>query len=318
MVKLGNAIYGKDKVRVFRIVRNGPVHDVAEYNVCALLQGDIETSFTQADNSVVVATDTIKNATYLIAKSSPHVLNPVLFALHLGIHFVTTYPHIHKSQIRLEKLKWSRIVIPNAGGSTGDGMPPGHKHSFVRDGEEKETVEVWVDATKGTDDLSATIKAGLKDLLLLKSSGSAFENFHTDEYTTLRPASDRIFSTAVDASYTLISPPSSLLTLSGLGQLGSVFDYSTIAQNVKSATIETFALDESASVQATLYKTAEKVLAENKDVVDITYRMPNKHYIPVDMEYFRGTKNVSPPEVAEVFVPVDAPSGYIEATISRE
>jgi urate oxidase len=99
------------------------------------------------------------------AKSSPHVLNPVLFALHLGIHFVATYPHIHKSQIRLEKLKWSRIVLPNAGGSAGDGIPPGHKHSFVRDGEEKETVEVWVDATKGTDDLSATIKAGLKDLL---------------------------------------------------------------------------------------------------------------------------------------------------------
>jgi len=98
----------------------------------------------------------------VIAKTSPHVLNPVLFALHLGIHFVTTYPHIHKSQIRLERLKWSRIALANAGGSAGD---PGHKHSFVRDGEEKETVEVWVDATKGTDGLSATIKAGLKDLL---------------------------------------------------------------------------------------------------------------------------------------------------------
>ena len=149
----------------------------------------------------------------------------------------------------------------------------------------------------------------------MKSSGSAFENFHTDEYTTLKPASDRIFSTAVDASYTLASPPSSLLTLSGLGQLGSLFDYSTITQSVRSATIETFALDESASVQATLYKTAEKVLAENKDIVDITYRMPNKHYIPVDMEYFHGTKNVSPPQVAEVFTPVDAPR-YVDALCS--
>ena len=119
----------------------------------------------------------------------------------------------------------------------------------------------------------------------------------------------------MDASYTLASPPSSLLTLSGLGQLGSLFDYSTITQSVRSATIETFALDESASVQATLYKTAEKVLAENKDIVDITYRMPNKHYIPVDMEYFHGTKNVSPPQVAEVFTPVDAPR-YVDALCS--
>ena len=142
---------------------------------------------------------------------------------------------------------------------------------------------------------------------VLKSSGSAFEGFITDEYTTLKPVSDRIFSTAVDASYTLTPPPSSLLTISNLSQLGSLFNYITIAQKVRTATIETFASDESASVQATLYKTAERVLEENGDVVNITYRLPNKHYIPVDMEYFKGTKNVSPPGVAEVFTPVDAP-----------
>lgn len=93
----------------------------------------------------------------VIAKLSPHVLDPVLFALHLGIHFVTTYPHIHKSNVTVEKLKWSRIVL--------EGAPEGHNHSFVRDGEEKETVDVWVDGTAGTDKLTATIKAGLKDLL---------------------------------------------------------------------------------------------------------------------------------------------------------
>lgn len=48
---------GKDKVRVFRIVRNGDWHDVVEYTICALVEGKIETSYTQADNSCVVATD---------------------------------------------------------------------------------------------------------------------------------------------------------------------------------------------------------------------------------------------------------------------
>jgi len=51
------ARYGKDKVRVFRIVRTGDFQEVVEYNVCSLLEGDIETSYTKADNSVVVATD---------------------------------------------------------------------------------------------------------------------------------------------------------------------------------------------------------------------------------------------------------------------
>ena len=77
-IGLTAARYGKDKVRVFRIVRGEKWHDIVEYNVCTLLEGDIATryaahinyltrtgysdelidiSYTQADNSVVVATD---------------------------------------------------------------------------------------------------------------------------------------------------------------------------------------------------------------------------------------------------------------------
>lgn len=35
------ARYGKDKVRVFRVVRDGDWHQVVEYNVCTLLEGGI-------------------------------------------------------------------------------------------------------------------------------------------------------------------------------------------------------------------------------------------------------------------------------------
>ncbi|KAG8678641.1 hypothetical protein FRC09_019670, partial [Ceratobasidium sp. 395] len=175
MSSLTAARYGKDKVRVFRIVRDGDKHTVVEYIVRALLEGNIATSYTQADNSVVVATDSIKNTCYVIAKTSPHVLSPELYALHLGAHFVTKYPHIHKAFIDIEQLKWTRIDV--------EGTP--HKHSFVRDGEEKIVVKVEVDATAGKDKASATVEAGIKDLLVLKSTGSAFEGFIRDEYTTL-------------------------------------------------------------------------------------------------------------------------------------
>jgi len=59
-------------------------------------------------------------------------------------------------------------------------------------------------------------------------------------------------------------------------------------------------------VQATLYKTAQQIIAENPTVASITYRLPNKHYIPVNLDFFK-LPNVSPPEVAEVFAPVEAP-----------
>jgi len=40
---LAEARYGKDKVRVFRVVREGETHHVVEYNVQVLLEGDLET-----------------------------------------------------------------------------------------------------------------------------------------------------------------------------------------------------------------------------------------------------------------------------------
>lgn len=44
--KLAAARYGKDEVRVFRVIKPsnpGGQHQVVEYNVCLLLEGDIET-----------------------------------------------------------------------------------------------------------------------------------------------------------------------------------------------------------------------------------------------------------------------------------
>lgn len=43
-VTLSHARYGKQAIRVFRIVRSGDLHTVVEYNVTALLEGDIATS----------------------------------------------------------------------------------------------------------------------------------------------------------------------------------------------------------------------------------------------------------------------------------
>ena len=46
---LTTARYGKDKVRVFRVVRDpeSKVHDVVEYNVTVLVEGAIETRCAQ-------------------------------------------------------------------------------------------------------------------------------------------------------------------------------------------------------------------------------------------------------------------------------
>ncbi|OAX41919.1 uricase [Rhizopogon vinicolor AM-OR11-026] len=313
---LTHARYGKDFIRVFRVVRGSEFHHIVEYNVSVMLEGDIESSYTVADNSVVVATDSMKNITYYLAKTSPHILSPERFALHLGTYIVSKYAHIHRAIITIEKLRWSRIAL-------GANDQP-HPHSFIRDGDDKHTVEVEVDASAGKDNLSAKVTSGIADLLVLKTAGSAFYGYIRDEHTTLMEVDDRILSTSVDLAYTFaplsLSPPSDAKKLDftipeGFAP-GSVWDADNVVARARNATLDIFALDDSASVQATLFKMGQRVIAENAGVVSVTYKLPNKHYIPVNMNYI-GIDNTTPAN-AEVFVPTSAPSGLISATISRK
>ncbi|KAF9231346.1 hypothetical protein BU15DRAFT_56253 [Melanogaster broomeanus] len=318
-VTLKSARYGKDKVRLFRVKREGTFHYVVEYNVTVLVEGDIDVSYTEADNAVVVATDSMKNITYYLAKVSDHILIPERFALHLATHILSRYAHLHKAFITIEQLRWSRINV-----STEE-KP--HSHSFYRDGDDKRVVNVVVSAYSGDGkNLTGTVSAGISDLLVLKSTGSAFEGFIRDEYTTLVEVPERILSTSVDLTYTF-SPVSipiptdpKVLDFSVPKNLeaegtGSVWDAVGVAERARTTTLDMFA-DESASVQASLFKMAQRVIAENAGIQEVTYKLPNKHYIPVDMKYI-GVDNMTPSQ-AEVFVPVAAPSGLISATISRK
>merc|ERR1711939_709212 len=98
MSQLSYARYGKDNIRLYKVKRNGDgTQDVVEMTVRILLEGDIETSYTEADNSVVVATDTQKHTCYILAKQNP-IQPPELFASIIGDHFVSKYSHIHACQ----------------------------------------------------------------------------------------------------------------------------------------------------------------------------------------------------------------------------
>lgn len=216
--RLSTYSYGKDDVRILRIVRDPKhprAHQVVEYTIQCLLSGSsLDTSYTEADNSSVVATDSIKNTINLLAKiSTPdQVLCPELFSLVIVEHFLRTYSHIDTVEVTLEQLKWSRIALAGENGlanSSGksstvalDEVSPLqlHPHSFVRDGEDRRTVYVEGKRDAQKQPIVHQLQGGLRDLRVLKSSGSAFYGFWRDEYTTLPEVQDRIFSTTVVCS----------------------------------------------------------------------------------------------------------------------
>ncbi|KAK7407999.1 hypothetical protein QQZ08_011595 [Neonectria magnoliae] len=289
------ARYGKDNVRVYKVHRNSEtgVQTVTEMTVCCLLEGEIETSYTEADNSVVVATDSIKNTIYITAKENP-VTPPELFASILGNHFIQKYAHIHVANVKVVTHRWTRMDI--------DGKP--HPHSFIKDSDEVRNVEARISRKDGI-----TVTSAIVGLTVLKSTGSAFHGFVRDEYTTLPEVWDRILSTDVDASW-------KWKTFENLEAVkASVPKFDETWKAARDITLKLFAEDESASVQNTMYKMCEQILAAVPDVETVIYALPNKHYFEIDLSWHKGTKNTG--EDAEVYAPQSGPNGLIKCEVSR-
>ena len=70
MPLVGNR-YGKGRVRVMRAVRGDGPHAVSELDVAVMLEGAFAASYTDADNTDVVATDSIKTRGYVVAAEQP-------------------------------------------------------------------------------------------------------------------------------------------------------------------------------------------------------------------------------------------------------
>src|SRR5262245_60065191 len=70
LTKLGENKYGKASVRLMRVKRGKSGHELREWTVQVLLQGDFESCFTRGDNSKILPTDTMKNTVYSLAKDS--------------------------------------------------------------------------------------------------------------------------------------------------------------------------------------------------------------------------------------------------------
>lgn len=81
---------------------------------------------------------------------------------------------------------------------------------------------------------------------MLKSTGSSFEGFIRDEFTTLPEAKDRILSTAVDLTY--VFPRHVLRGAEDISAVDAVLDVKGAAQVARETTLRVFCED-SASVQ---------------------------------------------------------------------
>ncbi|PWA95894.1 uricase-2 [Artemisia annua] len=291
--------HGKERVRVGRVWRSGENgrHVFVEWNVSISLLSDCINAYVRADNSDIVATDTMKNTVYVKAKECSEQVSVEEFAIILAKHFTTFYQQVTTAIIKIVEKPWERISI--------DGQP--HDHGFKL-GSERHTTEVILNKNG-----ALRVTSGVDGLALLKTTQSGFEGFIRDQNTILPETRERMLATEVSASWRYYFESLSSVSNKSLG-------FTEKYLNVKKVLVDTFFGPPkegvySPSVQATLNYMAKAVLGRFPEVSSIQLRMPNIHFLPVNLSSKANPVIVKFED--DVYLPTDEPHGSIEASLSR-
>ena len=279
-IVLGPNRYGKAENRLVRVYRDTPRHRIHDINVSTTLRGDLAAAYVAGDQAKVLPTDTQRNTVYAFAKE--HGIGEIEeFALLLGRHFVDDVEPVDGARIEIDEYAWHRIDIDGAG----------HDHSFVRAGPEIRTTTVAV------EDDSAWVVSGVKDLTMLKSTGSEFREFLHDRYTTLPETGDRVLATSLEVRWRYLRPDG---------------DWAASYAGIRAILLERFATVYSRALQQTLWEMGRGVLHQRPEVAEIRLSAPNRHHIAVDLTPF-GLDNPN-----EVLYASDRPYGLIQASVLRD
>lgn len=271
--------YGKSRVRVMRIHRDGDRHEPRELTVQCMIKGDFTRAFTDADNSSCISTDTVKNVVNVVARENLALDNEP-FCVALAQKFFQEYPQVASVSINALETKWVRLPV--------DGVP--HAHSFVLDNNGKNYTNV--EATRE----AVTIASGVRGFTFMKSTNSGWDKYVKDRYTTILETRDRMCATSMDGTWRWKSAPA---------------NYPATNAKIIETMLKVFVGTYSESVQDSLYRMGTAALAAVPELLDITMACPNKHYLLINLSPFKMDND------NQVFLPTDEPHGQIECTVGR-
>jgi len=278
-MKLHSNRYGKAKIRVLKKQRENGTDTFKELEVKVILEGMFDAAYTAGDNREIVATDTMKNTVNVFAYEKLG-LETEPFVVELAAHFLDKYPQVKGVEIETEERVWERIRV--------DGSPSPTNFSVA--GRMIPTTRV----TRSHNRLE--INSGIRGLVILKSASSGFAGFHRDEFTTLPETEDRLLATSLTSHWRYCATP---------------MDYRETNARIVETMLSAFGSKESPSVQASLYEMGKAALVACPEIEQISLIMPNLHCLLIDLTPFhRQNQNT-------LFLPTDAPQGWIEGTVAR-
>jgi urate oxidase len=278
---LGRNNYGKSRVRLVKVTRLPDRHELTDLTVDIALEGDFAAAHTAGDNTGMLATDTMRNTVYALAHGQDDVADIERFGVRLAERFLEAGPSVTGARIHLAEHPWARL-------SSADGVP--HAHAFER-GAGGDRVATVVRDAGGLE-----IEAGIDGLVVLKTTGSGWEGYLRDEYTSLAETHDRIMATEITARWTYRD---------------TGIDFTAAWNDIRRVVLEAFGDHYSPSVQFTLHRMGQAVLGAHPEVQRISFSLPNRHHLLYDLSRF-GLENDH-----EIFHATEEPYGLIEGTVER-
>lgn len=253
MIELADDRYGKQAIRLVKVVRGESGHTVRDLTVAVTLEGAFDRAYTAGDNSAVVATDTMKNTVYALAKDR---LTGSIEEFGLAVaRELLTAPSVGRATVELREHHWTRLR-------------PGEQ-AFRRDASMTRTAVTSVDGS------GQEVRGGIADLVLMKTAKSAFSGFPRSGFTTLPETEDRIMASRVTADWRFVRPG---------------VDYEAAFTAIMETLLDSFAEHASRSVQETIWVLGRTIL-DGHDIVDEVHLvLPNLHHWTVDLSPF-GMEN---------------------------
>jgi urate oxidase len=234
MAKAVAHAYGKDAVSVYRIAGDDLFSCEARVIVRSAA---LETSYTEGDNSLVVATDSMKNFIHVMGlEYAGNTLEG--FVDLVGSRLLARYDHLEGVQVSAKQVPFERV--------RGNVMRARYDDYAL--------AELDLDRNG-----VVSAHSGWYGLHLIKLTGSSFAGFVRDEYTTLPEAHDR-----------------PLFVHMNVGWTNADLTHCAACEDVRDVAVATFCEVNSASIQELVHQIGVQVLERFPEIAAVDFYAENR------------------------------------------
>jgi urate oxidase len=225
-----------------------------------VLGGAFLPAYTEGDNSLVVATDSMKNLVLREAAEFDGATLESLLAF-LGERFLGRYPQMEGLRLRARELRFDPQLVPGAAGFEASDVLYGRSH------DDRGEAELELARASGGAPRVADHRCARVGLELLKLSGSAFTRFVRDDVTTLPERVDRPLFVHLDVGWRYADVADALAPQHARY---------VASEQVRDLVATVFASFVSESIQHLVHELGQRLLARFPQLREVSFRAENR------------------------------------------